>query len=107
MPSNPCWPLNGPSFFSTSEIPSECISLTVQVAQLALGSNFAARMASRRNFMNMLDRTHSAAGASLVRDFFDFVETSQDPDVHGTTSRVSTFIGTWPRQFRMATLPLA
>ncbi len=76
MPSNPCWPLNGPSFFSTSEIPSECISLTVQVAQLALGSNFAARMASRRNFMNMLDRTHSAAGASLVRDFFDFVETS-------------------------------
>jgi hypothetical protein len=47
--------LNGPSFFSTIEIPSQCISLTVQVAQSASGSNFAARMASRRNFVNMLD----------------------------------------------------
>jgi hypothetical protein len=48
--------LNGPPFFSTIEIPSQCISFTVQVAQSALGSNFAARMASRRNFVNMLDR---------------------------------------------------
>jgi len=32
-------PLNGPSFFSTTEIPSQCISLTVQVAQSASGSN--------------------------------------------------------------------
>jgi hypothetical protein len=47
--------LIGPSFFSTIEIPSLCISLTVQVAQSASGSNFAARMASRRNFVNMLD----------------------------------------------------
>ncbi len=55
MQRNPYWPLNGPSFFSTSESPSQCISLTVQVAQSALGSNFAARMASRRKFVNMLD----------------------------------------------------
>ena len=77
--------LIGPSFFSTIEISSQCISLTGQVAQSALGSTFAARMASRRNFVNMLDRPRSVAGASLVRDFFDFVETSQDPDVDGTT----------------------
>jgi len=55
MRRNPYWPLNGPSFFSTTEIPSQCISLTVQVAQSASGSNFAARVASRRNFANMLD----------------------------------------------------
>ncbi len=55
MQRNPYWPLNGPSFFSTIEIPSQCISLTVQVAQSASGSNFAARMASRRNFVNTLD----------------------------------------------------
>jgi hypothetical protein len=40
MQRNPYWPLNGPSFFSTTEIPSQCISLTVQVAQSASGSNF-------------------------------------------------------------------
>jgi hypothetical protein len=55
MQRNPYWPLNGPSFFSTSEIPSQRISLTVQVAQSASGSNFAARMASRPNFTNMPD----------------------------------------------------
>jgi hypothetical protein len=33
MQRNPYWPLNGPSFFSTTEIPSQCISLTVPVAQ--------------------------------------------------------------------------
>ncbi len=48
-------PLMAPRFFLTTEIPSQCISLTVQVAQSALGSNFAAWMASRRNFVNMLD----------------------------------------------------
>jgi hypothetical protein len=33
MQRNPYWPLNGPSFFFlTTEIPSLCISLTVQVA---------------------------------------------------------------------------
>jgi hypothetical protein len=56
MQSNPYWPLNGPSFFSTTEIPSRCISCTVQVPRSASGSNFAARRASRRNFANMLDR---------------------------------------------------
>ena len=30
-----------------------------------------------------------------MRDFFDFVETSQDPDVHGTTSVVSALIRAW------------
>jgi hypothetical protein len=35
-------------------------------------------------------RDSSPAGASFVWDFFDFVETSQDPDVHGTTSTVIT-----------------
>jgi hypothetical protein len=49
MQRNSYWPLNGPSFFSTTEIPSECVSLTDQVAQSASGSNFAARMASRHN----------------------------------------------------------
>jgi hypothetical protein len=57
MQGNPCWPLDGPSFFSTTEIPSQCVSLTVRVAQSASGSNFAARMASRCNFANMLDPT--------------------------------------------------
>jgi hypothetical protein len=56
MQRNPYWPLNGPSFLTT-EIPSQRISLTVQVAQSALGSNSAARMASRRSFANMLDQT--------------------------------------------------
>jgi hypothetical protein len=46
MQRNPYWPLSGPSFFSTSEIPSRCISLAAQVAQSASGSNLAARMAS-------------------------------------------------------------
>jgi hypothetical protein len=55
MQRNPYWPLNGHSFFSTSEIPSRCISLADQVVQSASGSNFAARMASRRNLVNMLD----------------------------------------------------
>ena len=55
MQRNPYWPLNGPSFFSTTEIPSLCISLTVQVAQSASGANLAARMASRRNFTSMPD----------------------------------------------------
>jgi hypothetical protein len=50
MQRNPYWPLNGPSFFSTTEILSQCVSLTVQVAQSALGSNFAARMASLTAF---------------------------------------------------------
>ena len=31
-------------------------------------------------------------GASFARDFFDFVETSQDPDVHGTTSTVKALV---------------
>jgi hypothetical protein len=57
MQRNPYWPLNGPSFFLTTEIPSQRISLTTQVAQSASGSNFAARMARRRNFANMLDPT--------------------------------------------------
>ena len=55
MQRNPYWPLDGLSFFSTIEIPSLCICLPVQVAQSASGSNFAARMASRRNFVNILD----------------------------------------------------
>ena len=45
MQRNPYWPFNGPSFFLTTEIPSQCISLAVQVAQSASGLNFAARMA--------------------------------------------------------------
>jgi len=53
MQRNPYSPLNGPSFFLTTEIPSQCISLTVQVAQSASGSNFAARIAGRRNFTNV------------------------------------------------------
>jgi len=57
MQRNPYSPLNGPSFFLTTEIPSQCISLTVQVAQSASGSNLAARMASRCNIANMLDPT--------------------------------------------------
>jgi hypothetical protein len=61
--------LNGPSFFSTTEIPSQCISLTVQVARSASGSNFAARMASQRNFTRMCQtRTRSPAAASFVRN---------------------------------------
>jgi hypothetical protein len=32
-----------------------------------------------------------AARASFERNFFDFVETSQDPDVHRTTSTVTAF----------------
>jgi len=92
MQRNPYWPLNGPSFFSTTEIPSLCISLTVQVTESASGSNFAARMASRRNFFTSNQTgTPGPAGASFERNFFDFVETSQDPDVHRTTSTVTAF----------------
>ena len=36
-------------------------------------------------------RTRDPARASFVWDFLDFVETSQDPDVHGTTSTVSVW----------------
>jgi hypothetical protein len=50
-------PLMAPRFFPTIEIRSQCISLTGQVTQSALGSNLAARMASRRNFANMLGPT--------------------------------------------------
>ena len=54
-----------------------------QVEQSAWGSNFAARMASRRNFAKMLDpKLVVRLGASFWRAFFDFVGTSQDLDVH-------------------------
>jgi hypothetical protein len=72
MQRNPYWPLNGPSFFSTTEIPSQCISLTVQVVQSASGSNFAARMASRRSFANVPDRSSWPGWGNLLVDFFDF-----------------------------------
>ena len=36
-------------------------------------------------------RTRDPARASFVWDFLDFIETSQDPDVHGTTSTVSVW----------------
>ena len=38
-------------------------------------------------------RTPGPAGASFERNFFDFVETFQDPDVHRTTSTVTAFTG--------------
>jgi hypothetical protein len=69
MQRNPYWPLNGPSFFSTIEIPSQCISLTGQVAQSALGSNFAARMASRRNFTSMPDSNSWPCGGIVRAEF--------------------------------------
>ena len=50
-------PLMAPRFSRPTEIPSQCVSLTVQVAQSASGSNFAAQMASRRKFANMLGTT--------------------------------------------------
>ena len=37
-------------------------------------------------------RTGSLARASFVRDLFDYVEASQDPDAHGTTSTVTAFL---------------
>jgi hypothetical protein len=83
MQRNPYWPLKGPSFFSTTEIPPSCISLTVQIARSASGPNFAARMASRRNFPNMLDpKLAVRLEASFRRAFFDLVGTSQDLDAH-------------------------
>jgi hypothetical protein len=48
-------PLMAPRFSRPSRFRHSVFSLTVQVAQSASGSNFAARMASRRNFVNMLD----------------------------------------------------
>jgi hypothetical protein len=36
----------------------------------------------------------STSGAWFVRNFFDFVETSQDPDVRGITSTVTALIST-------------
>src|SRR5260370_35693221 len=83
-------PFFGLSFFSTTEIPSLCISLTVQVTESASGSNFAARMASRRNFFTSMPGRNSWPCGGIVRaEFFDFVETSQDPDVNRTTSTVT------------------
>ena|SRR5436190_565500 len=38
--------------------------------------------------------TPGPAGASFERNFFDFVETSQDPDVNRTTSTVTALSGT-------------
>ena len=74
MQRNPYWPLNGPSFFSTIDIPSQGIALTVQVAQSASGSNFAARMASRRNLVSMLTVLLVPA-QSLDHDFLDPLRT--------------------------------
>src|SRR5437763_13123410 len=52
-------------------------------------------MASRRNFFTSNQTgTPGPAGASFERNFFDFVETSQDPDVHRTTSTVTALPGT-------------
>ena len=48
-------PLMAPVFLDHRDSLSQCISLTGLVAQSALGSNFAARMASRRNFVSVLD----------------------------------------------------
>ncbi len=70
MQRNPYWPLNGPSFFSTTEIPSLCISLTVQVTESASGSNFAARMASRRNFFTSMPDRNSWPCGGIVRAEF-------------------------------------
>jgi hypothetical protein len=69
MQRNPYWPLNGPSFFSTTEIPSRCISLTVQVTTSASGSNFAARMASRGNFTSMPDPNSWPCGGIVRAEF--------------------------------------
>ncbi len=97
MQRNPYWPLNGPSFFSTTEIPSLCISLTVQVTESASGSNFAARMASRRNFFtSMPDRNSWPCGGIVRAEFLRLrLETSQDPDVNRTTSTVTAFTRHW------------
>ena len=47
MQRNSYWPLNGPSFFSTFQIPTFCILTNCPNRQSASGSNLAARMASR------------------------------------------------------------
>ncbi len=54
MQRNPYWPLNGPSFFLGARFGSCVFSRCTKVA-VGFGSNFAARMASRRpNFPNSL-----------------------------------------------------
>jgi hypothetical protein len=55
MQRNPYWPLNGPSFFLDHR-DSAIVYFTHWASRaVGSGSNFAARMASRRNIANMLD----------------------------------------------------
>jgi hypothetical protein len=52
MQRNPYWPLNGPSFFSVPRF-RRCIFSRCAKVAVGFGSNFTARMASRRpNFPN-------------------------------------------------------
>ncbi len=98
MQRNPYWPLKGPSFFVFlgAETPSLCFLFSRCARDdVGFGSNFAARMASRRNFANMLDpKLVVRLEASFGRTSFDLVGvgTSQDLDVSRTTSPVTVII---------------
>jgi hypothetical protein len=70
-------PSMAPRFSRPPKFRPRVFSLTVQVARSASGSNFAARMVSRRNIANMLDpklvvRLEASFGRALV----DFVRIS-------------------------------
>src|SRR5882757_2562806 len=91
MQRNPYWPLNGPSFFFDHRD-----SVTVYFHSLSKSRSRLRAQISRRGWQadvtsSRLNQTGTPgpAGASFERNFFDFVETSQDPDVHRTTSTVS------------------
>src|SRR5258708_37608496 len=93
MQRNPYWPLNGPSFFfdhrdSVTAYFTHCPSRAVGFGLKFCGAD--GKPTQLREYA--LTRTRSPAGESFVRDCFDFVQTTQDPDVHGTTSTVTALI---------------
>ena len=93
MQRNPYWPLNGASFFydhrdSVTVYFTHCPSRVVGFGLKISRRGWQADVTSSR--VNQTG-TPGPAGASFERNFFDFVETSQDPDVHRTTSTVTAF----------------
>jgi hypothetical protein len=66
---NPHWPLKAPGFFLGPEIPSLCFFLAAVKSPSASGSNFAARIASRRPRLYKLYKHRSQVGQLLTGSF--------------------------------------
>src|SRR6266550_7981710 len=96
MQRNPYWPFNRPlvSFDHRDSVtvyfthcPSHEGRLRAQISRRGWQADVTSSRVCQTG-------TPGLAGASFERNFLDFVETSQDPDVNRTTSTVTALSGT-------------